>query len=97
MVAIARRSAPMMFIDPSDTRDGPEQDLLERADGADPDPLAARQLAVVGLGAPVEAAARRLGGPGQRRADHHGVSTAGDRLGDVAARPRLPPSAMTCT
>ena len=58
MVAIARRSAPTRFIVPSATRDGPEQDLLERADRADLDPLAARQLGVVRLGAPVEAAAR---------------------------------------
>src|SRR5690349_16769489 len=42
---------------------GAEEDLLERADGVEADPLAARQLAVVGLGAPVEAAARGVGGP----------------------------------
>ena len=35
--------------------------------------------------APVEAAARRLVGARERRADHHGVGAAGDGLGDVAA------------
>ena len=35
--------------------------------------------------APVVAAARRLVRAGERRADHHRVGTAGDRLGDVAA------------
>jgi hypothetical protein len=34
----------------------------------------------------VVAAAGRLVGARQRRADHHGVGAAGDRLGDVAAR-----------
>lgn len=41
---------------------------------------------MVRLGAPVEAAARRLGGPGEGCAEHHGVGTAGDGLDDVAAR-----------
>src|SRR6478735_4803265 len=62
---------------------GPEQDLLERADGLELDALAARQLGVVRLGTPVEAPAGCVGGAGERRADHHRVRTAGDRLGDV--------------
>jgi hypothetical protein len=46
--------------------------------------------------APVEAAAGRVGGARERRADHHRVGAAGDRLGDVAGLP-IEPSAMTCT
>ena len=75
----------MRFIVPSATRDGAEQDLLEGADRPELDPLAARQVGVVRLGAPVEAAARGVGGARERRADHHRVGAAGDRLGDVAA------------
>ncbi len=61
------------------------EDRLEVADGADLDALAARELLVVGLAAPVVAAAGRLGGAGQRGADHDGVGAAGQGLGDVAA------------
>src|SRR5690606_35241631 len=57
----------------------------EVADGADLHPLAARQLAVVRLAAPVVAAAGRLGRAGQRGADHDRVGAAGQGLGDVAA------------
>src|SRR5690606_5805820 len=63
---------------------GPEQDLLQRADHADLDAGAARQLVVVRFHTPVEPVAGRLGGTGQRRAEHHRVRAAGDCLGDVA-------------
>ena len=43
------------------------------------------QRRVEGRHAPVVAAARRLVRAGERRADHHRVGAAGDRLGDVAA------------
>ena len=46
---------------------------------------AARERRVERRHAPVEAVARRLVGARQRRADHHGVGAAGDRLRDVAA------------
>ena len=46
--------------------------------------LAARQLGVVSLGAPVVAAARRIRRPRERDAEHDGVRAAGDGLDDVA-------------
>src|SRR5262245_28614871 len=49
---------------------GPEQDLLERPGHADADPRAARQVRVRRRHAPVVAAARRLLGARERRADH---------------------------
>src|SRR3954447_4545665 len=60
-----------------------EQDLLERADHADLDPLTARQVLVPGLGTPVVAPTRRVARTGQWRTDHHGVGAAGDRLRHV--------------
>ena len=84
MVAIERRSAPIRFIVPSATREGPKRISSIDADRAELDALAARQVGVVRLAAPVEAAARGVGGPGERRADHHRVGAAGDGLGDVA-------------
>ena len=46
---------------------------------------AARQRRVERRHAPVEAAAGRLVGARERRADHHGVRAERDRLGDVPA------------
>ncbi len=84
MVAIARRSAPTRFIEPSATRDGPS-----RISSSVPTvPTSTRSprgsSAWCASDAPVAAAAGRLGRAGQRRADHHRVGAAGDRLGDVA-------------
>ena len=64
---------------------GADEDLLERAVLDRLHARAARERRVERRHAPVEAAAGRLVGAGQRRADHHGVGAAGDRLGDVAA------------
>ncbi len=64
------------------------QDLGERADRPSSHAVAARQLGVRGLDAPVEALARRLGGARERRADHDRVGAAGDRLRQVAASAR---------
>ena len=64
---------------------GAEQDLLERAVLGGLDARAARERRVEGGHAPVEAAARRLVGARERRADHHRVGAAGERLRDVAA------------
>ena len=61
------------------------QDLAQGADSSDPDPLAARQVGVVGLGAPVPTAARGLGGASQSCSQHHGVGAASDGLDQVAA------------
>src|ERR1700733_2146856 len=55
-----------------------EQDLLKRPDRVDLDPRATRQLWVVGLAAPVVAAAWRLGRAGERRADHDRVRAEGE-------------------
>src|SRR5665647_1880115 len=60
------------------------EDLLERGHGPDLDALAARELRVVRLRAPVETAAGGVGGAGQGGAEHDGVRAAGDRLDDVA-------------
>ena len=84
-MAIARRRAPTRLVVPSATRLGPNEDLLETGHRAHLDPLAAGQLGVVRLRAPVEAAAGGVGGAGERGAEHHGVRAAGDRLDDVAA------------
>ena len=65
---------------------GTADDLLERAVLRRLDAGAARERRVEGRHAPVEAVAGRLVGAGQRRADHHRVRAAGDRLRDVAAR-----------
>src|SRR4051812_182473 len=62
-----------------------EEDLLERAVLLGRDARAARQRWMKRRHAPVESAARRLLRTRQRRADHHGVGAACDRLGDVAA------------
>src|SRR5690625_3317464 len=64
---------------------GPVQDRFQAADGADLDAVAAGQFAVVGLAAPVEAAAWRLGGARERGTDHDGVGATGQSLGDVTA------------
>ena len=64
---------------------GAEQDLLERAVLGGLHARAARQRRVEGGHAPVEAAAGRLVGARERRADHHGVGAAGEGLGHVAA------------
>src|SRR5918992_6233891 len=64
---------------------GSQQNLLERAVLGGLDPRASRKRGVEGGHAPVVAAPRRLIGPSERRADHHGVGTAGERLGHVAA------------
>ena len=64
-----------------------EQDLLERAVLGGLHARAARQRRVEGGHPPVVAAAGRLVGARQRRADHHGVGAAGERLRDVAAVP----------
>ena len=82
---MARRSAPMRLVVPSARAARAEEDLLQRADRADLDPLAARQLGVVRLGPPVVAAAGRVGGAGEGGAEHDGVGAAGDGLDDVAA------------
>ena len=60
------------------------QDLLEAAGGAHLDAGAAGQHRTWGGHAPVEAAARGLAGPRDRRADHHGIGAAGQALADVA-------------
>ena len=62
-----------------------QEDLLERRQGPDLDPLAARQERVVRLGAPVEAPARRVGRPRERGPEHHRVGATGDGLDDVTA------------
>src|SRR5688500_12424956 len=64
----------------------PEEDLLERSGGADPDARAARQVAVRRGHAPVIALAGRLVGTGEGRADHDRVGTGRERLAHVAAR-----------
>src|SRR6266536_3155289 len=71
-VAMVRRSAPIRFIEPSATVDGPCR-ILDGADRADLQPGAARQFRVVRLAAPVVAVAGSLRGAGERRADHHRV------------------------
>ena len=63
-----------------------EQDLLERSGDAHPDARAARQVGVRRRHAPVVAAARRLVGAREGRADHDRVGARGERLADVAAR-----------
>ena len=87
---MVRRSAPIRFIEPSGTVDGPCRICSSVPIVPDPDPGAAGQLGVVGLAAPVVAPARRLGGPGQRRAHHDRVGADGQRLGDVAAAGHRP-------
>src|SRR4051794_36483299 len=64
---------------------GAEQDLLECPVLRRLHARAARERRVERGHAPVEPAARRLVGASQRRADHHGVATAGEGLRDVAA------------
>src|SRR3954454_19225346 len=64
---------------------GTEQDLLERPVLRRLHARAARERRVERGHAPVEPAARRLVGPSQGGADHHGVATAGEGLRDVAA------------
>ena len=61
-----------------------EQDALQRPDGPDPDPRPARQGRRRRGHPPVRAAAGRLLGAGQRRADHQHVGPGGDRLGQLA-------------
>src|SRR5215216_259299 len=65
----------------------PEEDLLERPVLHGRHTGAARKRRMEGRHAPVEAAAGRLLGAGQRRPDHDGVSAAGDGLRHVPARP----------
>src|SRR4051794_17556225 len=66
---------------------GAEEDLLERAVLVRCDAGAARQGRMESRHAPVVAATGGLLGTSQGRADHHGVRSDGDRLGDVAAGP----------
>src|SRR5699024_6623236 len=63
---------------------GAVEDLLEGADRAHAHALAARQLRVVGLRAPVPAAPGRLLGTGEGGAEHDGVGPARDGLDEVA-------------
>ena len=62
-----------------------EQDLLERAVLGRLHARAARKRRMEGRHPPVVAVPGRLVGAGERRADHHGVGAAGERLRDVAA------------
>ena len=64
---------------------GADEDLGERRLLARVHARAARQRGVERRHAPVVAAAGRLVRAGERRADHHRVGAARDRLGDVAA------------
>src|SRR5699024_2399537 len=59
---------------------GTEEHLLEAADGAQFHSVAARQLRVMGLGAPVHPATGGLGRPGQGGAEHDGVDRKSTRL-----------------
>ena len=82
---MARRRAPTRLVVPSATRLGPNRISSSPATAPDLDPLAAGQLGVVRLRAPVEAAPGGVGGAGERGTEHHGIRAAGDRLDDVAA------------
>src|SRR4051812_34205250 len=62
-----------------------EEDFLQGPVLLGGDAGAARQRGMEGRHPPVVTAAGRLLGAGQRRADHHRVGPAGNRLGDVAA------------
>src|ERR1044072_8692093 len=62
-----------------------EQDLLHRPVLPGRDAAGARQRGMERRHPPVEAAAGRLLGTGQRRAHHHRVGTGGDRPGGVGA------------
>src|SRR5436190_5024735 len=62
-----------------------EEDLLHRAVLAGGDSGAAREGRMEGRHSPVEPAPRSFLGARERRADHHGIGTARDRLRDVAA------------
>src|SRR5213593_2924101 len=64
---------------------GPEEDLLERPVLKRGHAGAARERGMEGRHSPVEPAARGSLRAGQRRADHHRVRAAGERLRDVAA------------
>src|ERR1019366_7647036 len=64
---------------------GPLDDLLERPVLGRGHAGAARKRGMEGRHPPVEATAGGLVSAGQRRAEHHGVRAAGDRLGDVAS------------
>ena len=75
-----------MLVVPSALRPGPEQDLLQRRHRADVHPLAAGQHRVVGLGAPVPAAAGGLLGAREGRAEHDGVRAAGHGVDDRAGQ-----------
>src|SRR5215468_12020516 len=61
------------------------QDLLQGADGADGHPRPPGEVGVMRLAPPVVAAAGCLLGAGERRAGHHRVRPARERLGQVAA------------
>ena len=63
----------------------PVQQLPQSAFGANIDARAARQLRVCVGHPPIVASARRFGGLGKGRAQHHGVGAAGHRLAQVAA------------
>src|SRR5699024_11244095 len=67
------------------------QDLFQRADGAHPYSLTARQLRMVGFGAPMPSLPGGFFGPSQRGAKHDGVSPTGHRLDKVsgAAHPTI--------
>jgi len=63
----------------------PHDDVMQGADGAEFDDLAARQFGVRCFTPPVASVARRFDRPRQRRTDHHGIGPAGKRLRHVAA------------
>ena len=79
------RSAPKRLRRPSFSWAGPTRISSSVPPAAGLHPGAAGQRGVEGGHAPVVAPARRLGGGGERRADHHRVGAADDGLGDVAA------------
>src|SRR5699024_8305825 len=64
---------------------GSEEHLFEAADGAQFHSVAARQLGVVSLGAPMHTAAGSLGRPGQGGAEHDGIGADSEGLDDLAA------------
>src|SRR5204862_5812448 len=68
-------------------RGRPEQHLFQAAVDADLDAGAAWERAVRRRHAPVVAAPGRFAGLGERRAEHHSIGAARDRLADVAAGP----------
>jgi len=72
------------------------EDLLERADAADLDAAAARELGVVRFGTPVEAATRCVRGAGERDAELTASAPIASAL-TMSPEVPTPPSAITCT